>query len=113
MKKTRLKAKLLEFDIVEERHPLGVEEKVKKLQVQADFEKLILMDEISWCQKSRALWLKKGDRNSQFFHRLANSNCRKNSIGQLSVNGETTSDQDIIHEHIAQFYEHLIYGKQV
>ena len=49
MNKTKLKAELLEFDIVEERHPLGVEEKVKKIQIQADFEQLILMEEISWC----------------------------------------------------------------
>jgi hypothetical protein len=47
MNKTKLKAELLEFDIVEERHPLGVEEKVKKIQIQADFEQLILMEEIS------------------------------------------------------------------
>jgi hypothetical protein len=30
-----------------------------------------------------------------------------NSIGQLSINGELTSDQDTICDHIVQFYEHL------
>lgn len=42
LKKSQLKAKLIEFNIVEERQLLGVEEKVKKIQVQADFEKLLL-----------------------------------------------------------------------
>jgi hypothetical protein len=109
MTKSKLQTELLEFDIVEDRRPLEVEEKVKKkkIQVQANYEKLLLMEEISWRQKSRALWLKEGDKNSNFFHRLANSNRRTNSIGQLSINGELTSDQDIICDHITQFYEHL------
>ena len=42
LKKSQLKAELIEFNIVEERQLLGVEEKVKKIQVQADFEKLLL-----------------------------------------------------------------------
>ena len=92
---------------MEDRRPLGVEEKVKKIQVEADYEKLLLTEEISWRQKSRALWLKEGDKNSNFFHRLANSNRRTNSISQLSINGELTSGQDTICDHIAQFYEHL------
>jgi hypothetical protein len=48
---------------------------------------LFYKEEISWRQKSRALWLKGGDKCTKFFHRVANSNRRSNSIESLSVNG--------------------------
>ncbi|XP_059623170.1 uncharacterized protein LOC132266333 [Cornus florida] len=45
------------------------------------------MEEISWHQKSRALWLKEGDRNTKFFHKLANASRRCNHVGRIHVNG--------------------------
>ena len=65
------------------------------------------MDEISWRQKSRALWLREGDKNTKFFHRLANSNRRQNSISTLLINGELSSEPDAIADCITQFYQNL------
>jgi hypothetical protein len=70
------------------------------------------LEEISWRQKSRTVWLKEGDRNSKFFHRLANPHRRNNLIGTLSIDGNTTSDSEEIKDGVVNFYEKL-YTKSV
>lgn len=72
---------------------LTPEENVRKCVVSKDLENSILQKEISWRQESRVLWLKEGDKCTKFFHRVANSNRRSNSLKSLSINGSISSDQ--------------------
>jgi hypothetical protein len=51
--------------------------------------------------------LREGDKNTKFFHRLANSHRRHNSISTLLINGELSSDSDDIAACITQFYQSL------
>jgi hypothetical protein len=107
MKKNMMMADLRELDVVEESRPLSVEEKCKKETTSVELDKLILMEEICWRQKSRALWLQEGDKNSKLFHRLANSHRNVNSIAKMNIDGILSSNQDEIRDHIAFFYENL------
>ena len=68
---------------------------------------ILMIDEICWRQKSRAIWLKEGDKNSKFFHCLASSHQSTNTIGKLLIDGVSSTNQDEIRDHIARFYEHL------
>jgi len=106
LKQARLK-ELHTFDRLETEKALDLEEKLSKSLISSDLKKITLQEEISWRQKSRVRWLKEGDKCTKFFHRLANSNWRFNSIEFLSVNGSVTFDPPVIGDHVVQFYDSL------
>ncbi|XP_059450778.1 uncharacterized protein LOC132181539 [Corylus avellana] len=95
------------FDEHEESRALNVEELARKAEVVQELEKCTLMEEISWRQKSRVSWLKEGDKCTKFFHSIANSNRRYNSIENLMIGDNLSSNQDEISEHIVDFYQKL------
>jgi len=72
-----------------------------------DWSKFTLMEEISWRQKSRALWLREGDRNIKFFHRMANLHRKFNHLSRVVVDGV---QYEVFHEMkaaIHDFYKYL------
>jgi exonuclease III len=106
-KRNQLMTELNKLDVDVEDRPLSEEEKNQRERIVAELERNALMNEISWRQKSRVLWLQEGDKNTRFFHCIANSNRRRNTISTLSINGELSSDPQAISECITQFYNHL------
>lgn len=58
------------------------------------------MEEISRRQKSRAPWLREGDKCTKLFHQVASSHRRKNTIEMLKFDGLVTADHSEIKEHV-------------
>eukprot|EP00253_Pinus_taeda_P034108 PITA_34108 len=46
-------------------------------------QKILAMEEATWRLKSRALWLREGDKNTKFFHRFANKRREVNTIWEI------------------------------
>eukprot|EP00253_Pinus_taeda_P027952 PITA_27952 len=67
--------------------------------------KILEQEEAFWRLKSRAIWLKDGDRNTKFFHKFANSRREKNSIWKISdgKGGFLFSRHDISKEAVRYF----------
>ena len=95
------------MEVIAEDRALTEEEKVEKSNLSIEWEKYSLLEEINWRQKSRVTWLKEGDKNTKYFHSVANSHRRNNSIRQISIDGELSSTQDVIKAHICSFYRNL------
>ena len=99
------------LDLLEDSHPLSYDETLEKEWLCIDLEKVTLMVEICWRQKSRALWIREGDRNTKFFHRTTNSHRRFNTIDNPLVEGVLTSDPNSISACISHFYKTIVLGK--
>ena len=79
--------KVAVWDNIESERPLSSEELEARLAAMEDFKKWSVMEETSWRQKSREIWLKEGDKNTGFFHKMANSHKRRNTINRILIGG--------------------------
>ena len=66
------------------------------------------MEEISWGRKSREMWLKEGDKNTKFFHKMANSNRMRNCLKKIKVNGIWLSEDQEIQRGVVRAYQNLL-----
>jgi hypothetical protein len=52
-------------------------------ELEADRKKLLLAEEERWRHKSRAIWIKSGDKNTKLFHRFASYRRNKKYIWEI------------------------------
>ena len=106
-KKNRQLRDILDLDVREGRGGLSTEENNLREVLKDEVVQLAHMEETSWRQKSHALWLKEGNKNISFFHRMANLNKRRNHLCSLEVNGQQYEDKEDIKVQVEQFYHSL------
>ncbi|XP_042944840.1 uncharacterized protein LOC122278723 [Carya illinoinensis] len=81
---------------------------VRKGTVLASLERVLLLKETSWRQKSKALLLKEGDKCTKYFHKMANSHQRNKAIESLHSGNQVLSSPSDLENHIVDYYETLL-----
>ena len=112
-RKKNLLTKLMGLDAREELAGLSNEEQIRRLQLKGDIEQLASLEETYWRQKSQALFVKEGDNNTRFFHRLVNSHRNANQIKRIEVDGVLYEDDVDVHSQIVLFYQGLFKETEV
>ncbi|CAL1400647.1 unnamed protein product [Linum trigynum] len=65
-------------------------------------------EEVYWQQKSRVHWLKKGDKNTSYFHTVTRTRRKRNFVAGLrDENGEWVTDEKGKADIATSFYDHL------
>ena len=96
------------WDDREKVRDLTLEEAEERVKAKADFKSWALMEEISWLQKSRETWLKEGDRNTGFFHRMANDHRRRNCLNSICINGRKLEEEADIKEGLVDAFQNFL-----
>ncbi|KAK1276479.1 hypothetical protein QJS04_geneDACA020812 [Acorus gramineus] len=104
--------KIAEIDKIEERRVLTEMEREVRRQAKTRFAEILNMEEREWRQKSNALWLKEGDGNTKFFHKVANQRRRQNQINQITVEGRTLHDRLNIETGIVNHFQKVFKKKR-
>jgi len=96
-----------EIDLIQETRELTEDEVIIRATIVVELEELAKNEESKWRQKSRVLWLKQGDNNTNFFQRMATAHRRINTIDRLIDRGEVVEDTVQIRNTMINFYKEL------
>ncbi|RVW54301.1 Transposon TX1 uncharacterized 149 kDa protein [Vitis vinifera] len=96
------------WDAREKISRLNLEELEARKEAREDYKKWVLLEEISWRQKSREMWLKEGDRNTGYFHKMANAHRRRNNVERIKINGAWCIEENEIREGIGNAFKVLL-----
>ena len=102
---------LEDWDRLEDERGLSMEECKAKREAIENY-KWVLIEEIHWRQKSRESWLREGDRNTGFFHRLANFHFKTNSLIRIKINGFWCSEKREIRAGVPNAFQQLLTENQ-
>jgi hypothetical protein len=78
-----------------------------------ELDDLLESEELWWGQRSRALWLQHGDKNTKFFHMKANQRRKKNKIDSISdSNGQLQYEEDKIEQIFVDQFQNLFSSRE-
>ena len=96
------------WDLVESERSLSEEETKLKKDAKENYKKWVSLEEVHWRQLLRELWLREGDRNTGFFHRMTNAHHRNNSMDKIKINGVWLSEEQEVREGVANAYQQML-----
>lgn len=96
-----------EIDLMEGEGVLDEIMSGKRNNLKLDLANLCKAEETSWKQKSRERWVKKGDRNTEYFHIMASNGRRSNYIPEILVGGSKVTGNTEIRKAAKDYFAKL------
>ncbi|GLU06807.1 hypothetical protein SLE2022_238000 [Rubroshorea leprosula] len=102
--------KVEQVDMQNEVSDLEEAEIVKRQEGFSEMWDCIRKRELIWKQKSRNKWVREGDANTRFFHRVAIGRRAHNNIAGLMCDGVWCEEPDAVKNEIAKYFRKLFQG---
>ena len=96
------------WDQVESERRLTEEETSIKKEAKEGYAKWVNLEEIHWRQLSKELLLRERDRNTGYFHRMANAHRRRHTMDRIKVSGVWLSDEQEVRTRIVDAFQQLL-----
>ena len=96
------------WDDLGKQRELVLEEREERIMAKEEFKSWAVLEEISWRQKSRELWLKDGDKNMGYFHKMANAHRRRNCLRKIIINGKMIEKEAEIKVGLIEAFKNLL-----
>ena len=96
------------WDKEESVRSLSMEEEEARKDTRETYKKWVLLEEASWRQKSREIWLKEGDKNTRFFHQMTNAHRKRNWPARVKLNGRSLIEESEIKEEVSRAFQGLL-----
>ncbi|GKV15204.1 hypothetical protein SLEP1_g26006 [Rubroshorea leprosula] len=103
--------KIEQVDMQNEVADLEVAEIVKRQEGFSEMWDVLRKKELIWKQKSRSKWVREGDANTRFFHRVAKGRRAQNNIAGLRCEGEWLEDPDLVKNEVCRYFRSLFQGE--
>ncbi|KAK9154806.1 hypothetical protein Sjap_002286 [Stephania japonica] len=87
-------------------------EGIRRREVKLEWGEMCIKEEKIACQKAKLQWLKEGDSNTAFFHRLLSFRRNHNTISKIeNVNGVILDESALIEDEILKFFSNQYKSK--
>ncbi|RVW22709.1 hypothetical protein CK203_103837 [Vitis vinifera] len=81
---------------------------LQQKEAKEGYAKWVKMEEIHWRQLSRELWLREGDRNTGYFHRMANAHRMRHTMERIKISGVWLSEEQEVRTGIVDAFQRLL-----
>ncbi|RVW21357.1 hypothetical protein CK203_106329 [Vitis vinifera] len=79
-----------------------------KKEAKDSYAKWVSLEETHWRQHSRELWLREGDNNTGYFHRMVAAHRRSNHVDRIKIGGVWLNEEKDVREGVANAFQHLL-----
>ena len=107
-RKKNILDEIANIDAIEQEGVLSSDLSAQRVLRKGELEELILREKIHWRQKVKVKWVKDGDYNSKFFHKVANGKRNRNFIKFLeNERGLMLDNSESITKEILLYFKKL------